>query len=465
MPHTAQILKDLWQTLQMPDDGWPQLTLAGRHPAIPSSFDVTAAAQCSIAAAALAACEVGYVRGLPRQPVSVDSDAAIAETSGLFSIDGVVPATWAALSGLYQCRTGWVRLHANFDHHRDAILTALDLPGGKHTEKSQLAQRLLEHDSIDVETRVIECGGAAAAVRNSKDWQQHPQALAIASLPLIEIEKIGDASPRKLPAASAPQVPLSGIRALDLTRILAGPVAGRTLAAYGADVMLVNSPTLPNIEAIADTSRGKLSALIDLQLAQDRATLDQLLADSHLFIQGYRPGSLAAHGLAADELGARFPGIVCVSLSAYGRLGPWCQRRGFDSLVQTAAGFNLDEAAAAGAALPTAMPVQILDYASGFLMACGASVALYRQQTEGGSWHVQVSLARTAQWLRSLGQQPDWLACEGLSAQDALQGYESGYGLLEAIPHAARLSGHLTQWRRPSSPPGTHAPVWPAADQ
>jgi crotonobetainyl-CoA:carnitine CoA-transferase CaiB-like acyl-CoA transferase len=205
---------------------------------------------------------------------------------------------------------------------------------------------------------------------------------------------------------------------LELTRILAGPVAGRTLAAYGADVLLVNSPALPNIDAIADTSRGKRSAHVDLRTDAGRDTLRVLVRDAHVFMQAYRPGALDALGFGAETLAAIAPGIVCVSLSAYGHVGPWAGRRGFDSLVQTATGFNVAEAQAAGAASPKAMPVQILDYAAGFLMAFGTAVALRRQATEGGSWHVRVSLAGTGRWLRSLGRVPDGLAARAPSFDD-----------------------------------------------
>ncbi|MCE3271780.1 MAG: L-carnitine dehydratase/bile acid-inducible protein, partial [Ramlibacter sp.] len=157
---------------------------------------------------------------------------------------------------------------------------------------------------------------------------------------------------------------------------------------YGADVMLVNAPHLPNIEALADTSRGKRSALVDLRTEEGRATLRELLATAHVFVQGYRPGGLQALGFGVDDIARLRPGSVQVSLSAYGALGPWRDRRGFDSLVQTAMGFNLAEAQAAGTPdQPRPLPMQILDEATGYLIAFGAAAALARQRQEGGSWH------------------------------------------------------------------------------
>lgn len=463
MSNADQLLREVWRQLDLPDDALAHVDLPGDNPCLRSSFAVTTAAQVSIAASALAARQFGQLRGIDAATISIDANEAAAECTGLFAIDGSTPASWAPLSGLYRCSGGWLRIHANFDHHRDRALAALSLPAGDDTTREQLSQQLLQCDAFEAEQAINDAGGAAAAARDSYAWQRHPQARAIAELPLVEIEKIDDAAPRALPSAA--DAPLHGIRALDLTRILAGPVAGRTLAAYGADVMLVNSPDLPNIEAIADTSRGKLSALLDFNREPDRHTLAELISSAHLFVQGYRPGALDAFGLDAKQLARQSPGIVCVSLSAYGRCGPWANRRGFDSLVQTAAGFNLDEAAAAGSEQPKPMPVQILDYASGFLMAFGASVALARQQREGGSWHVQVSLARTAQWLRSLGRDASGLSCVPIEAADYLVQYDSGYGQLSAIPHAARANQRHYQWHRPSNPPGSHPPGWPVEDQ
>ncbi len=461
MADADQILSELWALHELPASALSQVNLTGRNSCLASSFAVTAAAQGSIAAAALAATELGQLRGLTCAELTVDSGDAAAECTGLFAIDGTTPPTWAPLSGLYQCRDGWLRIHANFDHHRDCALSALNLPVGEQTAKETLSAHLLKHNSIDAEQAINDAGGAASAARQSSAWLQHSQARAISELPLVEISKIGPAKVRSLPPPDSPIAPLSGIRVLDLTRILAGPVAGRTLAAYGADVMLINSPNLPNIDAIADTSRGKLSALLDFNCANERETLNELLTASDVFVQGYRPGSLAGFGLTAQQIADRAPGIVCISLSAYGRLGPWAQRRGFDSLVQTAAGFNHDEAIAAGAIQPKPMPVQILDYASGFLMAFGASVALRRQQQEGGSWHVQVSLARTAQWLRSMDRDLTGHTGETINPPSFLRTYRSGYGELSAVPHAAKFNGRFCEWQRPSCAPGSHPASWP----
>ena len=255
---------------------------------------------------------------------------------------------------------------------------------------------------------------------------------------------------------------------LDLSRVIAGPVAGRTLAAHGADVMLVASPNLPTIPwLVIDTGRGKLSTFIDLKTAQGRDTLRHLLASADIFLQGYRPQSLAALGFSPEDAARISPGIVYVSLSAYGHVGPWAGRRGFDSLVQTTTGFNHAEGLAAGVDGPKELPAQMLDHATGYLMAFGAMMAKARQAREGGSWHVRVSLAQTARWLWNLGRLESGLLTpdtEGESVKPYIEKCTSGFGVLGAVRHSAIMSKTPAHWRRPSVPLGSDEPVWPSPE-
>jgi crotonobetainyl-CoA:carnitine CoA-transferase CaiB-like acyl-CoA transferase len=439
-------LKALWSQFALPAEALSHLTLTAGETGLPSSFAVGAAGQASIAAAALAAAEIWHRRSGERQHISVDMRDAALECTAYFSLDGRVPDVWDKFSGLYRCggdkAPGWVRIHANFAHHRDGALRLLGFRSAEGVERADVERALQGWSAEGFEDAAAEAGLVVAAARSFADWDAHPQGTAVAGLPLMSIEKIGEAPPIEWPRLSS-DVPLEGIRVLDLTRILAGPVAGRTLAAYGADVMLVNSPNLPNIESIADTSRGKLSAHVDLHTDIGKAQLRRLVEGAHVFVQGYRPGGLQALGFGAEDVARIRPGIVHVSLSAYGHEGPWAGRRGFDSLVQTATGFNLAEAEAFNTKAPKALPVQILDYASGFLMAFGAAAALLRQYTEGGSWHVRVSLAQTAHWLRGLGRAVPHLAAPRPEFKTLVQDYPS------------------PRWARPSMPPGTHPPAWP----
>lgn len=471
-PKTArQALSELWRDAQLPDTALERVTLQGAEHGFPSSFAVGVATQAAQAAAALAATEIDRLRspGVEAQCVSVDVQHALAEATGYFTLDGKRPDIWSPVSGLYPCgegigRTGHVRIHANFAHHRDGVLRLLGLPEGERTTRAQVASALRGWDAIDFETRATGAGLVVAALRSLEAWQAGEVQQAIALQPLVRITRTADAPPLAWPGKTESERPLEGLRMLDLTRILAGPVGARTLAAYGADVLMINSPRLPNIESIADMSRGKRSALLDLQASSDRAHLQRLIADAHVFIQGYRPGSLERLGFGVDEVAGLRPGIVHASLSAYGRNGPWADKRGFDSLVQTVSGINRDEADAFGETTPRALPMQTLDFCAGFLLAFGVQAALLRQATQGGSWHVEVSLARVAQWLRSLGRrpvQPSPAAGAPLElVAHWLQRSESGFGALEAVSHAALLSRTPARWTRPSMPPGHDLPAW-----
>jgi crotonobetainyl-CoA:carnitine CoA-transferase CaiB-like acyl-CoA transferase len=479
---SKQALDALWQQAALPSDALQRVTLTGQDPVLPSSFAVGAAAQASIAAAALAATQVGVLRGLPAHTVSVDMPHAALECLTHFAIDGRVPDIWDKYSGVYRAQDGWVRIHANFAHHRDGALALLGLKAGEGTSKADVEKALQAWHAQDFEQAAAERGLVVAALRTHAQWLAHPQAAAIAEQPLFAIEDIAAPAifhwasgqlelqkrrwsvPRQ-PASAKPALPLQGLRVLDLTRILAGPICGRALAAYGADVLLINAAHLPNIEAIADTSRGKRSAQLDLRSAQGKAALRQLIADADIFVQGYRPGALQALGFGPEDVAAMNPHIVYVSLSAYGDHGPWAQRRGFDSLVQTATGFNADESAAAQLNLatdpPRALPMQILDHATGYLMAFAALAAIMKQKEYGGAHHVRLSLARTGLWLRTLGRVDNGFATAKPSLEPYLYTEPSGFGQLTGLTHSARLSGAELKWALPAMPPGTHPAEWP----
>lgn len=460
----ASALRALWHEAMLPETSLRDIAFSGADPVLPSSFAVGAAAQASLGAAALAAAHLHRLRGGHGQRLTLDMADAAFDSCGWFAVDGRTPNPWDPLSGLYRCspegRQGWVRIHANFAHHRDGALRLLGLPAGEATTRQQVTDALAGWQAVDFEDAAAAAGLVAAAVRSFDEWDRHPQAIALASLAPVTIRRIGDAAPRRWPALAPADRPLTGLRVLELTRILAGPVAGRTLAAYGADVMLVNAPHLPNIASIADTSRGKRSVLLDLREAADQATLRRLAGDAHVFLQGYRPGGLARLGFGVDELARISPGIVCVSLSAYGHEGPWAMRRGFDSLVQSATGFNVAEAAAAGVDEPRALPLQILDYCAGYLLAFGTQAALARQAHEGGSWHVQVSLAGIGRWLRGFPRVADGLRAGRPDFSGRAQDCDSGFGRLSVLPHPVVFSKTPARWDRPSRPPGSDVARW-----
>ncbi len=469
-PHT--VLSAIWTGLGHDPAALGRVELTGAEPVLPSSFAVGTAMQASVAASALAAAEVWRTRTGKAQRVGVDMRAAAiaARSERYLQIDGKpAPELWDKIAGAYPCGDGrYVRLHTNFPHHRDGVLKLLDCA----YDKTAVAEALKDWKAFDFEDAAAKAGLVVAAMRTFDEWDGHPQGQAIAALPLMSVERIGDAAPRAWPESAWPQGiwpqgarPLAGIKVLDLTRIIAGPVGTMTLAAHGADVMLVTSPNLPSVAPlIIDTGRGKLSAHIDLHDFKGRDTFTALLREADIVVQGYRPGGLAALGFGPEDAARINPGIVYVSLSAYSHEGPWAGRRGFDSLVQTASGFNSAEAKAAGIDGPKPLPAQVLDHASGYLLAYGAMTALKRQRAGGGSWHVRVSLAQTGRWLRSLGRIDGTRAPDPARGDvlDCLEESSSGFGRLSAVRHPATMSETPPHWSRPSVPLGTHPPSWPA---
>lgn len=460
------VLTTVWTDLGHDPAALARVDLTGAEPVLPSSFAVGTAMQASVAASALAAAEVWRARTGKAQRVGVDMRAAAiaARSERYLEIDGKpAPELWDKIAGAYQCGDGrYVRLHTNFPHHRDGVLKLL----GCAYDKAAVAKALKDWKAFDFEDAAAKVNLVVAAMRSFAEWDAHPQGQAVSALPLMSVERIGDAARRGWPHGTWQQGarPLAGIKVLDLTRIIAGPIGTMTLAAHGADVMLVTSPNLPSVTPLViDTGRGKLSAQIDLRDAGGRDTFTALLRDADIVVQGYRPGGVAVLGFGPEDAARINPGIVYVSLCAYSHDGPWAGRRGFDSLVQTASGFNDAEAKAAGIDGPKPLPAQILDHASGYLLAYGAMTALLRQRAEGGSWHVRLSLAQTGRWLRSLGRIDGMSAHDPVRSEvlDCLEESESGFGRLSAVRHPATMSETPPHWSRPSVPLGSNALRWP----
>jgi crotonobetainyl-CoA:carnitine CoA-transferase CaiB-like acyl-CoA transferase len=465
MQTPREILADLWTSAGGDIAALDAVTLTGDEPQLPSSFRVAAAAQTSIAAAGLAAAQIWQLRSRQSQDVAVDMRHAVVEcrSERYLRVDGKPPPpAWDEIAGIYKTRDQrFVRLHTNFRHHRDAVCTVLNCKPAR----DDVQAALMQWDAVPFETAVYAGGGVVAMMRSHREWLALPHAAALGALPTISIEKIGEAKPKPWPAGDRP---LAGMRVLDLSRVIAGPVAGRALAAHGADVLLISGPDLPAIPWLTiDTGRGKLTNFVELKSEQGRDTLRGLLAQADIFSQGYRPKSIAALGFSPQHAARISPGIVYVSLSAYGHAGPWAERRGFDSLVQTATGFNHAEGQAAGVEGPKELPAQMLDHATGYLMAFGAMMAKARQSREGGSWHVRVSLAQTGRWLWNLGRVADGFKTEDLKG-DAVSPFmeevSSGFGPLRAVSHSGSLSKTPAFWARPAMPLGSHPPQWPAGN-
>jgi len=440
----------------------------GTDPILPTSFRIAETSAAALAATGLAVSDLWQLRTGLRQKVAVDRRQATASLrSGHYmKLNGAPVSTERnAVMGVYPAKNGrWSYLHCNFPNHRAAALGVLGVPEDREAVREAVAK----WDALELEEAIIAAKGAGGMVRTMDEWAKHPQAAAIASLPLMEIVKIGGSPPEKLPDGDRP---LSGIRVLDLTRVLAGPTCARTLAEHGADVLKISAAHLPNLGYQEyDTGHGKLSAHLDLREPEDVETLRGLVRDADVFSQGYRPGTLGTRGFSPEALANVRPGIVFVSLCAFSHVGPWASRRGFDTVVQTVSGITarqgeLFPGAAPG---PQFYPVSAIDYLTGYLMAFGAMVALARRVREGGSWLVRISLAQTGRWLVGRGEVPKSdlkdVPKEFTSAE--LERWsvttDTPVGRLHHLGPVVRLSETPPRWARPSVPLGYHEPVWPA---
>jgi crotonobetainyl-CoA:carnitine CoA-transferase CaiB-like acyl-CoA transferase len=441
---------------------------ADTDPILPTPFRIGETSAAALAAVGLAVSELWALRTGRRQQVAVDTRQATASlrSTHYMKMDGAPVSTERnTVMGTYPAKNGrWSYLHCNFPNHRAAALRVLGVP----EDREAVRQAVAKWDALELEEAIIAAKGAGGMVRTMDEWAKHPQAAAIASLPLMEIVKIGDSSPEKLRDGDRP---LSGVRVLDLTRVLAGPTCARTLAEHGADVLKITGAHLPNLGYQEyDTGHGKLAAHLDLRESKDLETLRGLVREADVFSQGYRPGTLGNRGLSPEALAQLRPGIVFVSLSAFSHVGPWASRRGFDTVVQTVSGItsrqgDLFPGSAAG---PQFYPVSAIDYLTGYLMAFGAMAALARRAREGGSWLVRISLAQTGRWLIGRGQVPE-AALKDVPTEFTPAELErwtitsdTPAGRLHHLGPVVRLSETPPRWARPSVPLGYHEPVWPA---
>lgn len=458
-----------WRAIEGDPAELHQLLVTGDGPVLPSVHQVTELAAGTIGAATLAAAMLWHERGGPEPAASIDrAEAAVAFRSERYTRHELRARgeTWAPLSGDYLAapnaanpRGQWVRIHANFDHHRDAALRTLGLlgtsGGGAAVERTMVDAAVATRDGARLVEEIKANGGAASSWRTAEEWHASPPGQALVRQPLIALTALDAPSARPLAEAGRP---LEGIRVLDLSRVLAGPIAGRFLAGHGADVLRVSGPHLPTFPDLdRDTGFGKRSCLIDLRGEEGRSTLRRLIAEADVFLQAYRPGALAALGFTPSELAALNPGIVVVHLSAYGNTGPWREQRGFDSLVQMASGIVAAETAAAGnPPRPVSLPAQALDHGTGYLAALGAVEGLRRRHAHGASTLVELSLARTGRWLQAMGLDPDHLATPEPDHTPYLQ----VTGPYTHLRPPGTIPGAPPRYAAPPPEMGEHAAAW-----
>ena len=401
----------------------------------------------AVGSALQAAAEVGEAVGRPPSEITVDARhvaCAFASERHLRGAPEDLGAPSAPLSRFAQTADGWIRLHANYPHHARALLAAVG------TDEEHAPAAISGRGAEELEEAIVAAGGAAAAVRPPEAWAVHPQGRIASGLPLVERRPVAAGAPRWRGAAVAPARPLAGLRVLDLTRVIAGPVGTRVLAALGADVLRVDPPHLPELElAVLDTCPGKRLVALDLRRPAERATLHTLLAEADVLVHGYRPGALAAFGLDDEEVAGRYPQLVVASLSAWGRAGPWGGRRGFDSLVQAACGIATVEGAEG---MPGALPVQALDHATGYLLAAAVLRELAARLRGEGASTLRLALAATAAELMRRRPGP----VDVVEAVDCDR-FRVTLGTLSVIAPPGSLDGGPLGW---SGPPRADAPRW-----
>ncbi|KAG6354480.1 hypothetical protein INS49_004497 [Diaporthe citri] len=439
----------------MPAESLNAVALAvNNKPTLPSSYKIGVLAQSAISLTALAAARIHALRnGTPSVPkVDVPLEHATVEfkSERLYVLDGKpTPSPWGPIGGLHETSDGYIRVHDSFPNHANGILELAGLPIG--STRQQLSKKLINWLAVDLENAAT-----------SK---------AISNFP-IDVNQISSAGPKGLPTrlAGGNSKPLQGLRVVEMSRVIAAPLCGKTLAAYGADVIWVTSPNLPDLPTMdRDFGRGKRTVQLDIHNSSDKARLIELIRTADVFIQGFRPGSLAAHGLGAEDLLKLNPSLVVANMSAFGPRGPWSARRGYDSLVQTCSGMNVSGAEYAGkgeAARRT--PCQALDHAGGYWLATGVLAALYKRATLGGAWMVDVSLAGAMKYLRSLGQYPGTSGFAGIRdyekpedvPEEFFETRKTGFGVMKAIRHSARIEGVEIGWDVMPKPLGSDSPEW-----
>ena len=438
------------------------LTISGDRVVLPSTFDVTGLAAATVGVATLAASELQSTRGsTPLRPAYTDRREAGAAfvCERLFEpIDWSVPPLWDPIAGDYRARDGWIRLHTNYATHRSAVLRALGLDD---PERAEVASVVATWSATELEQRVVDRGGCAAVMHTSGAWSAHPHGVIALGEPPVALRDDGTSPPS---AALAPaDRPLQGIRVLDLTRVIAGPVCTRFLAAWGADVVRIDPPGFAEVPALVpETSAGKRCTFLDLRGDEGRSTFAGLLARADVVVHGLRPGALEGLGLDRATIRASNPACVIAAIDAYGWTGPWSRRRGFDSLVQMSCGIAAAGAAAAGVDQPTPLPAQALDHATGFLTAAAVCRALTIRHRVGRIVNVSASLVGAANLLMRHptpqdldSRQPEWTAAD-------TQLRATHWGAARAVPIPGRIDGLRALLTIPAGPLGRHDPAFDA---
>ena len=443
-----------------------EVTITGADPVLPTRFKIGETAAAVLSGVGVAVSDIWQLKTGRRQRAGINVRHAAAGLKSAYSLQrpdaqGVFKAVvneeheaMRRISQPWLTRDGrWFLPHFGLPNLRQRVLNVLDCEPTPEAVSKAVGKR----DALELEAAIDDARACGGMVRTNEEWLAHPHGQVLANKPIVEIIKIGASKVEALPAAGRP---LSGIRVLDLTRILAGPMAARTLAEHGADVLMVTSERLPQIpEHVTDTNHGKRSCFLDPTETEGAAKLRALIAGADVFSQGYRPGALAKYGFGPDDLAALRPGIIYVSISCYGADGPFSHRAGWEQLGQTVTGICHDN----GAERPTLLPAAACDYTTGYLAAYGALLALARRAREGGSYHVRVSLCQSGMFIYRQGKAAPSDGGAELSAVelDELRiESQTHEGPLRHLGPILRMSETPGRWDRPTPKLGSGATAW-----
>ena len=419
-------------------------------------FDVSDLAVATIGIAGVKLAEYAASNNIAPPPVSIDRRSASLWFDMTLQPTGwEIPSPWDSLAGDYRSKDGWVRLHTNAPHHRDAALSVL----GKHSDRAALEPMIAKWRGAELEHAIVEAKGCAAEMRSLQDWANHPQGKAVAREPLIHWNHHGSMESHR--RSDNPARPLADIKVLDLTRVLAGPVAGRFLAAYGANVLRVDPPGWDEPGVIPEVTLGKRCSGLDLNTPDDRAIFEELLANADIFLHGYRPDALDNLGYDRGSLFKLNPMLIDISLNAYGWSGPWSGRRGFDSLLQMSCGIADYGMTMSGADRPVPLPVQALDHATGYLMAAAVLHALRERRITGDILSARMSLARTAHLLAATKRSSLSTGMPPLGDADFDPKVENtGWGQAHRIKFPLAIEGIPHHWNYPAGPLRSSKATW-----
>ena len=424
--------------------------------ALPSTFAVTDLASASIGAAGQAVAQLIQQQTGRLPSISVDRRlASFWFSSSIRPIGWDVPPLWDPVAGDYASADGWIRLHTNAPHHRAAAERVL----GTVVDRSEMAVNVAKWKAAELEQAIVDEGGCAAQMRSWQAWQSHPQGLAVNAEALVQRQTYENTL--DTPWLGSAARPLAGLKVLDLTRVLAGPVASRFLAGLGADVLRIDSPTWNEPGVVPEMTLGKRCARLDLKSPEGRQLFESLLKDADILFHGYRADALEQLGYTTSALQTLAPGLIDVSLNAYGWSGPWRNRRGFDSLVQMSSGIADAGMAWKQADKPVPLPLQALDHATGYLMAASAIQALSERLKSGRGGSARLSLARSAKLLVEAGQVPEQPALRAEEPGDqGLVVEQTAWGQAHRLLASLTISGTPLQWDLAAGELGSHRPQW-----